>query len=94
MMIYCYDDKISEIKIEQLTKLLYRCVLGGASVGYTDAETQVDDMRNYWLSVNHSLSTNTFKLIAAVIDGQIVGVVGLELCTNQTANIVGRFANY
>lgn len=39
MMIYCYDDKISEIKIEQLTKLLYRCVLGGASVGYTDAET-------------------------------------------------------
>ncbi len=31
MMIYCYDDKISEIKIEQLTKLLYRCVLGGAS---------------------------------------------------------------
>lgn len=90
MMIYCYDDKISEIKIEQLTKLLYRCVLGGASVGYTDAETQVDDMRNYWLSVNHSLSTNTFKLITTVIDGQIVGVVGLELCTKPNGKHRGE----
>ncbi|HEJ9660543.1 TPA: GNAT family N-acetyltransferase [Proteus mirabilis] len=80
-MIYCYDEKISENKIEQLTKLLYRCVLGGASVGYTDAETQVDDMRNYWLSVNHSLSKNSFKLVTVEIDNKIVGVVGLDLCT-------------
>ncbi len=81
MMIYCYDDKLSENKIEQLTKLLYRCVLGGASVGYTDAETQVDDIRNYWLSVNHSLSKNSFKLVTVEIDNKIVGVVGLDLCT-------------
>ncbi len=64
--------------------------LVGQVLGIPDAETQVDDMRNYWLSVNHSLSTNTFKLIAAVIDGQIVGVVGLELCTKPNGKHRGE----
>ncbi|MEY0160858.1 GNAT family N-acetyltransferase [Providencia rettgeri] len=80
MIIRCYSGKISDNKIDELTNLLYRCVLGAASVGYTDAKAQIEDMRNYWVGVNHSLSTSNFKLISVEVDNKIVGVVGLELC--------------
>ncbi|WP_369308140.1 GNAT family N-acetyltransferase [Providencia rettgeri] len=85
MIIRCHSDKISEIKIDELVSLLHKCVLGGASVGYTNAETQIDDMRSYWASVNYSLSRNSFKLVTVEIDNKIVGVVGLELCTKPNA---------
>ncbi len=90
MVINCYNDKISEDKIDALTSLLHNCVLGGASVGYTDAEAQMDEMRNYWVGVNHSLSTNNFKLISAEADNKIVGVVGLELCTKPNGKHRGE----
>lgn len=90
MIIHCYGDKISENKIDELVNLLYRCVLGGASVGYTDAEAQMEDMRNYWVGVNHLLSTNNFKLISVELNNKIVGVVGLELCTKPNGKHRGE----
>lgn len=90
MIIHCYGDKIKENKIDELADLLYRCVLGGASVGYTDAEAQMENMRNYWVGVNHSLSTNNFKLISAELNNKIVGVVGLELCTKPNGQHRGE----
>ncbi|MDD9340572.1 MAG: GNAT family N-acetyltransferase [Providencia heimbachae] len=90
MIIHCYNDKISENKIDELVYLLHKCVLDGASVGYTNAETQVDDMKGYWVSVNHSLSTNNFKLISVEIDNKIVGVVGLDLCTKPNGKHRGE----
>lgn len=90
MIINCYDKKISENKIDELVNVLYKCVLGGASVGYTDAEAQINEMRNYWIDVNHSLSTNSFKLISAELDNQIVGVVGLELCAKPNGKHRGE----
>lgn len=81
MIIRFYSDKVSDNKIDELTNLLYRCVLDGASVGYTDAKAQIGDMKNYWVGVNHSLSINSYKLISVEVDNKIIGVVGLELCT-------------
>ncbi len=94
MIIRCYSGKIGENKIDELTNLLYRCVLGGVSVGYTDAKAQVGDMKNYWVGVNHSLSTNNYKLISVEIDNKIIGAVGLELCTKPNGNIEGKFVSY
>ncbi|HEM8139945.1 TPA: GNAT family N-acetyltransferase [Providencia rettgeri] len=90
MIIRCYSGKIGEKKIDELTNLLYRCVLGGASVGYTEAEAQIDDMRNYWISINDSLSMNNFKLVSVEVDNKIVGVVGLELCTKPNGKHRGE----
>ncbi|CAK7068201.1 MULTISPECIES: GNAT family N-acetyltransferase [Providencia] len=90
MIIRCYSDKISDNKIDELTNLLHRCVLGGASVGYTDAKDQIGDMKNYWVGVNHSLSTNNFKLISVEVDNKIVGVVGLDLCTKANGKHRGE----
>ncbi|HHR5954338.1 TPA: GNAT family N-acetyltransferase [Providencia alcalifaciens] len=81
MIIQCYNDKINESKIDELTRLLYECVLGGASVGYTHAETQIDDMRNYWIGVNDALTTHAFKLVTVEVNNQVVATVGLDLCS-------------
>ncbi len=94
MIIRCYSGKISDNKIDELTNLLYRCVLGGASVGYTDAKAQIEDMRNYWVGVNHSLSTSNFKLISVEVDNKIVGIVGLELCIKPNGKHRGKFVSY
>ncbi|SPY77129.1 GNAT family N-acetyltransferase [Providencia rustigianii] len=90
MIIHCYNDKISENKIDELVYLLYQCVLDGASVGYTNTKTQFDDMKDYWISVNHSLSTNNFRLISVEVDNKIVGVVGLDLCTKPNGKHRGE----
>ncbi|MEX0425489.1 GNAT family N-acetyltransferase [Providencia rettgeri] len=90
MIIRCYNKKISENKIDELVSLLYQCVLGGASVGYTDAEAQIEELRNYWVGVNHSLLTNNYKLISVEVDNKIIGVVGLELCTKPNGKHRGE----
>lgn len=90
MIIHCYDKKIDGNKIDELVNLLYKCVLDGASVGYTDAEAQINEMRNYWIGVNHSLSANNFKLISVEVDNKIVGVVDIELCTKPNGKHRGE----
>ena len=69
---------------DSLCHVLSDCVAGGASVGFMSPYSP-DDARPYWSGVIEAVAANATLLLAAEVDGEIVGTVqvGISQMPNQ-----------
>jgi GNAT superfamily N-acetyltransferase len=74
------DGAVDEAALDQLASVLVDCVEGGASVSFMSPFSQADGLR-FFRKVAGSVASGDTVLLAATLDGQIVGTVQLGLDT-------------
>jgi GNAT superfamily N-acetyltransferase len=74
------DGAIAETALDQLAAVLVDCVAGGASVSFMSPFSQQDGLR-FFRKVAGSVASGDTVLLAAKLDGRIVGTVQLGLDT-------------
>ena len=74
------DAPVSEATLEELSDVLVDCVAGGASVSFMAPFSQADGLK-FFRGVAASVASGNTVLIAARLDGRIVGTVQLGLDT-------------
>jgi GNAT superfamily N-acetyltransferase len=74
------EAPISDTALEQLSDVLVDCVAGGASVSFMAPFSQVDGL-TFFRKVAGAVASGDTVLIAAKLDGRIVGTVQLGLDT-------------
>ena len=74
------EAPVSDAALEQLSAVLVDCVAGGASVSFMAPFSQ-DDALAFFRKVAASVAAGDTVLIAAKLDGRIVGTVQLGLDT-------------
>src|SRR5262245_57671129 len=78
------DDAAAQAAIDELAEVLADCVEGGASVNFMLPYSR-DDARKFFARVIASVARGETVLVAARLDGRIVGTVqlGLDMPPNQ-----------
>ncbi len=74
------DAPVPDAALEQLASVLVDCVEGGASVSFMAPFSQADG-RTYFRKVADAVASGDAVLLAAKLDGRIVGTVQLGLDT-------------
>jgi GNAT superfamily N-acetyltransferase len=74
------DGAVDEAALDQLASVLVDCVEGGASVSFMSPFSQADGLA-FFRKVASSVAAGDTVLLAATLDGQIVGTVQLGLDT-------------
>jgi GNAT superfamily N-acetyltransferase len=74
------DGAVDEAALDQLASVLVDCVEGGASVSFMSPFSQGDGLA-FFRKVASSVASGDTVLLAARLDGQIVGTVQLGLDT-------------
>ncbi|MCC6904998.1 MAG: GNAT family N-acetyltransferase [Anaerolineae bacterium] len=79
------DSPAARAALPILIDLLQDAVSGGASVGFLPP-LALEDARRYWEDVIGGLTSNSRVLLAARLDGRIVGTVQLALETRRNGD--------
>jgi GNAT superfamily N-acetyltransferase len=74
------DAPVADAALEELSDVLVDCVAGGASVSFMAPFSQADGLK-FFRKVAASVASGDTVLIAARLDGRIVGTVQLGLDT-------------